>query len=140
MSLDLKKILTNAITSGSVGLDELKDLFFNMLDDLKKKEPELYKELSLEVYEHIYGDKITKECAEVIVKGMKPYGEKWKYETVQNYNKGYDPVEFYLVMNMFYNDYNKIIGNDENTYAKFADAWFTDIDGKENKTFDYFMK
>lgn len=51
-----------------------------------------------------------------------------------------DPVEFYLVMNMFYNDYNKIIGNDENTYAKFADAWFNDIDGKENKTFDYFMK
>lgn len=38
------------------------------------------------------------------------------------------------------NDYNKIIGNDENTYAKFADAWFNDIDGKENKTFDYFMK
>lgn len=123
-----------------MGLDELKDLFFNMLDDLKKKEPKLYKELSLEVYEHIYGNKITKECAEVIVKYMKPYGEKWKYETVQNYNKGYDHVEFYLVMNMFYNGYNKIIGNDENTYAKFADAWFTDIDGKENKTFDYFMK
>lgn len=140
MSLDLKKILTNAITSGSVGLDELKDLFIDLFDDLRRSDKEMYDELTLKIYEHIYGCTIPKEYAEEIVKQMKPYGEKWNYEQVQNYNKGYNKSEFYLVMNMFYNDYGKIIGNDNSNYVRFTEAWFDDIDGKENKTFNYFMK
>lgn len=140
MSLDLKKLLTTAITSGEVGLDELKDLFIDLFDELKRNDKEMYNDLSLKIYKHIYGNTITKDCAEEIVRKMKPYGEKWTYEGVQNYNKGYNQSEFYLVMNMFYNDYGKIIGNDNSNYVRFTEAWLDDKDAKENKTFDYFMK
>lgn len=140
MSIDIKKLLTNAVVNGKLSLDELKDLVVEMLDDLKRYDSKMYDDISLELYKHIYGDEITLECAKEIVSKMKPNGEKWSYETLNQYNKGYDKVNFYLVMNMFWNDYKTVIGNDLNTYVKLTEAWFEDIDAKPEKTFDYFMK
>lgn len=139
MELDFKKVLTDAITSNRISLDDLKNIFVEMIDDLKRNDKEMYDDITLKFYKNIYGTSITKECAEEIVSKMKPFGEKWNYDSIQPYNKGYEPNEFYLVMNMFYNDFSKLIGNDTTNYAKFTEAWFDDKDAKENKTFKYFI-
>ena len=55
-------------------------------------------------------------------------------------------LTFYLIIKSFKPDMFVIVCNNKTLirfgemYAKFVDAWFNDIDGKENKTFDYFMK
>ena len=46
----------------------------------------------------------------------------------------------YLVMNGLANDYQNVINlSDTETYLKMAKAWLDDIDGKENKVWDYFV-
>ena len=138
--LDFKKVMHTSIENGYLDFEKLQSIIIDMFYDVKKNDKEMYEDLTLEFYEDIYGHKICKEMAYDIVRNMKPIGEKWTFDQVSPLNKGHDPVEFYIVMNMLYNDYYHLIGNDNSMYVKFADAWFNDIDGKKHKTFDYFMK
>lgn len=79
---------------------------------------------------------------------MKPFGEHWTYEGVKDFieAKGiYDKcVEYYLVMNMTYNDYYDVATNfghqsDAEFYFELANAFINDIDGSKYKVEKYFL-
>lgn len=91
-------------------------------------------------------EKLTREKGEKWVKKMKgddpqARGEMWSYEDAKTFAQergitpeGQEMVDFYVVLNMVYNDYCKVAkkyGVDtEDYYADLAHAWLYDKDGK----------
>lgn len=49
-------------------------------------------------------------------------------------------VDFWTVMNMAYNDYHAMFGEDLNSYINFTKLFITDEDSGENKVFRYFTE
>lgn len=92
------------------------------------------------------GEKLTREKGEKWVKKMKgddpqARGEMWSYEDAKTLAEergispeGQEMVDFYVVLNMVYNNYCKVAkkyGVDtEDYYADLAHAWLYDKDGK----------
>lgn len=95
---------------------------------------------------HASGERLSREKAEKWVKSMhgadhKVRGEMWSYEDAKKLAEergiptdGQDMVDFYVVLNMVYNDYAKVAkehGVDtEDYFADLACAWLYDPDGK----------
>lgn len=92
------------------------------------------------------GERLSREKAEKWVRRMqgddpKSHGEMWTYEDAKRLaeerdlpTEGQDMVDFYVALNMVYNDYCKVAkehGVDtEEYYADLAQAWLYDRDGK----------
>lgn len=79
---------------------------------------------------------------------MRPFGEHWTYETVKSFveSKGIykECVEYYLVMNMVYNDYYDVAVNfahqdDTEFFYELTHAFINDPDDKKFKVEKYFM-
>lgn len=89
----------------------------------------------------LIGKTISKSMAKKWVTSMKPYGEHWDYETTTQLLKdngiNLEPIDFYVVINMMYNDYAKVIGDDLDMYVKLSRAWLKDEDAKEGKLYEY---
>lgn len=103
------------------------------------------------------GETITPELAEGLVKDMaitdgsdRTNGEKWSMtETTDVGNKigvNWERIpkcEWYLVMNLMYSDYYTVAKKhgltDYTFFAELSQAWFQDVDAKDNKTFKYFF-
>ena len=49
------------------------------------------------------------------------------------------PSDFFITLNMSYNDYKNIFGDNLEMYVKYAEAFIKDEDAKEDKVFLYFM-
>lgn len=90
---------------------------------------------------------ISRAKAEKIVTDMKPYGQMWSYEQIEQllHKKNIDSstIDWYLVMNMCYNDYfntAKIYGlqSDENFYFNLASNFINDQDAGPHKVAKYF--
>lgn len=91
-------------------------------------------------------EKLTREKAEKWVRSMhsddpKSHGEMWTYEDAKTLaeerglpTEGQDMIDFYVALNMVYNDYCKVAkehGVDtEDYFADLAQAWLYDRDGK----------
>lgn len=85
--------------------------------------------------------------AEMIVKAMRPKGQMWTYAQIEDYveQKGVedDYVNWYLVMNMVFNDYYNTarkynLQNDTEFYYCLAKDFITDPDGSRHKVEKYF--
>lgn len=122
-------------------MERLGDMVVELIESLKDSHPELYKEYKEELYELAYGKKLTKEMATEWVSGMKPIGEHWNMEqtTSAKESLGYDldNIDFYVVANMMYNDYNDLVAENEELALKLANDWLHDDDAKENKLYCY---
>lgn len=114
-------------------------------DRLEKLDPEAW-ETAMEKLEEI-AYKITEPEAKEIVRTMRPAGEHWNAEQISEYikTKGIydDGVEWYLVMNMAYNDFHrtaKKIGHEEDAefYFDIAYDFINDPDGDNRKVEKYF--
>ena len=121
--------------------EELDDIFVYM----SRKYPDLYEKAIKKIERIAY--KIDLPKAEDIVNSMKPYGEHWNYDTVKAFvmTKGVDKdfCDYYLVMNMYYNDsYDtaKMVGmqDDAEFYFSLAQDFIDDADGKPYKVAKYF--
>lgn len=117
-----------------------------MFDDLQKTHKELYEKTMYKLEEIAY--EITEEQAEEIVEHMKPYGEKWSYETIEEFlkTKGIteNSIEYFIVTNMAINDYYdlaKTVGkqDDIDFYFTLAKDFITDEDAKDFKVAKYFL-
>ena len=93
--------------------------------------------------------KINQQDAEQIVKNMEPRGQYWSVKQIKDYlvAKGDvdECIEYYLVMNMAYNDYYgtaKLFGlqNDPEFYYSIAKDFINDPDAKPFKVEKYFSK
>lgn len=122
-------------------MNELGDMLAEIIEGLKESHHELYEEYKNELYEMAYGKKVNKEMAVEWVRTMKPEGEHWNPEqtTVAKENLGYevDDIDYYIVANMMYNDYNNLVKEDEELALKLANDWLHDEDAKENKLYCY---
>lgn len=123
-------------------IDEYGCLMEKTMDHIKECDSELYEEIEECLYEMAYGKVISEPIAKKWVKSMQPYGEKWTYEEttdiLRKNNSSINPIEFYVVMNMMYNDYENSIGDDINMYVKLTRDWLKDKDVSENKLYNYY--
>lgn len=126
-------------------MEDLLDIEDKAWNTLKYTNDKAYREL-LEELEDLYY-KIDKTEAQEIVRGMRPYGEYWSYDTVKNYlaQKGQSNLieEFYIAMNMARNDYMetaKAYGaeDDPEFYFRIAKDFIMDEDAKPHKLAKYF--
>lgn len=126
-------------------MEKLGDMLADIIYDMKESHPEMYEKYKMCLYEMAYGKVLTKEMAEEKVHKMQPAGEHWNIETTTEVKKEYglndiSDVDFYIVMNMAYNDYKEVFGDDIEMYVKYSKAFILDEDAKEGKVFTYFMK
>lgn len=139
-----KKIICKMKERGSrEDLMTLADVSEMSLDKFKEEEPEFYEYLESLLYETYYGKVISEEMAENWVSNMQPYHEYWSKEQTDNVMKQYasnvKPLDWFVVLNMMYNDYRDVLGIDEvDIYAKLAKGWLTDSDAKEDKLYCYY--
>ena len=126
--------------------DEVWTVSEDMLNKLSRKDPALYDEY-IEKLEHL-AYKIPKDEAERIVRNMRPKGQYWTYDQVVNLvkSKGVtgDWCNWYLVMNMVYNDYCSTakhfgLQNDVDFYYHLAKDFIEDPDAKPMKVEKYFL-
>lgn len=124
-------------------LDELMEYGFS---SLAKSDKNSYNSIMQKMENLAY--KLTREEAEDIVCEMEPRGEKWTYSQIANFVKGKnieqdDYVDWYLAMNMAYNDYyptasNYGLQNDDMFYFHIAHDFIKDEDACPHKVVKYF--
>lgn len=93
--------------------------------------------------------KITQADAEQIVRAMKPRGQNWSVQQICEYleAKGItdECTEYYLVMNMAYNDYYATaktfdLQDDPEFFFSIARDFIEDVDARPYKVAKYFAK
>lgn len=138
------ELMTKLIDKG-VG-DEVWTISEDMLNKLARKDPMMFDEY-IDKLEHL-AYQIPKEEAERIVRAMRPKGQYWSYTQVYDLvkSKGVtsDWVNWYLVMNMVYNDFcatAKHFGlqNDVEFFYHLAKDFIEDPDAKPMKVEKYFL-
>ena len=121
---------------------KIEDIIDMLMCDAKNNDHELYEHIEGEMYEMAYGKKISEEVALNWVESMKPYGQKWSMEetTRAMRDRGWnlDPIDFYVVANMMFNDYNNIVLDNVELALELAKDWLKDTDAKEHKLYNYY--
>lgn len=99
-----------------LGKKELKDIIETIIDKLEETNVELAEDCVEMIEEYIY--EITVEDAKELVANMKPCGEVFNWNVVTDTLKRHNAyneaekdkvTEYYLTMNMIYNDYKQVI-------------------------------
>lgn len=130
-------------------MHKLGDYYLEMLSLMKTSHPDLYDDFSRKTYVLAYGYTLNEDWAEEIVTDMKPYGKHWTKEQTDAvakqlgivYDAELNSCTWYVVINMVYNDYHDVGGEDANVYAKLARNWVRDADSPysaNEKTYRYF--
>ena len=121
--------------------DKIEDIIDMLMCEIEDKEERLYNHIEMELYELAYGKKISEEMAEHWVQKMKPNGKHWNMDETSNamYSLGYnlDPIDFFVVSNMIYNDYYNLVKENEELALKMAEDWLKDTDAKDDKLYNY---
>ena len=118
----------------------------NTMEKLKRRDSVLYDSIMDELECLAY--KIPAEEAMQIVKAMRPKGQNWSMQQVKDLCREHgvdkDIVNWYLVLNMVYNDYcntAKVFGlqSDAEFYWCLAKDFIEDPDAKPFKVEKYFL-
>lgn len=126
--------------------DEVWTISEDMLNKLARKDPALHDEYIEKLEQLVY--RIPKDEAERIVRNMRPKGQYWTYDQVVSLvkSKGVtgDWCNWYLVMNMVYNDFCSTakhfgLQNDVDFYYHLAKDFIEDPDAKPMKVEKYFL-
>lgn len=125
-------------------MKELSDILVEVVDIVKKYDEDCYREYKMKLYKMAYGNQITEDIAEDIVARMRPSGQRWSISETEQMQRDYgldniNPVDFYLSMNMAFNDYRDIFGDSLDMYIRFSKAFICDEDAKPNKILNYFI-
>ena len=133
--MDLSKLSKNS----------LEGVVSSMLEDLEKENVGLYDKYDDLICEMLYY--IDDREAETIVKHMKPFGEVYTMEAVEstlekNGINHENTIDYYLCMNMFYNDYKMYPESkrlDINDFClEMSKMFINDSDAPKHKTEKYF--
>lgn len=142
--MDIENVINEIVDSGNVEhMHNLSDILEDTLEIIQEYDEECYKKYEMELYKMAYGTKLSRELAEEIVHKMKPYGERWSIEEVNNMQQqnglsNFRTIDFYVVMNSSFNDYRDLFGDDIDKYIKFTISFIQDEDAKPDKVFLYF--
>ena len=127
------------------GMEILADVFDKAMRYIEESDEEEYEELELCLHKGAYGKILTEDMAKDIIVKMKPYGMKWTLDQTKDVQKQYSltdirDVDFWIVMNMAYNDYHELFDEDLGMYVKYAKSFIKDEDAKAGKVFEYFTR
>lgn len=115
-------------------MEELRGLYKSTINYIKATDLQKYREIECTLYEILEGKKLNEGKAKQWVESMKPEA-KWNIEDVKSvkekYNINIPLIDFYVLMNMLYTDYNQLFGDDLNTYINLSKAWYYDEDAPE---------
>ena len=124
-------------------MQRLGDMLAEILYKMKDAHPDCFEKYKKELYIMAYGYTFTDEKADKIVEEMTPYHMHWTKdqttEVMRSAGLKFDENEFYVVMNMAYNDYYELFGDDVQSYIKYSTLFIDDPDAKPHKVFKYFM-
>ena len=121
--------------------EEVKEILDMLLCDTREKNMGLYKHIEGEMYEMVYGKKISEEMAKKWVEHMKDVGMYWNLNETTNamHDLGYnhDKIDFFVVANMMKNDYEDLTKDNDALALKLANDWLNDEDAKDHKLYEY---
>jgi hypothetical protein len=141
---EIKEYIRKIVDDGSIEeMYKLSDMLDELAHTVKQFDEDLYKKYKMELYIMAYGDVLTESLAKEIVSDMRPYGEKFSVENAREIRDRYgmnniDIWSFYTVVNMAYNDYRDIFGDNLEMYAMFTRDFIEDEDAKKGKVLKYF--
>ena len=144
--MDIEEIIQRIVDNGRIeDMKTLSDILEETMELIKRYDPDCYKQYEMELYKMAFGDTLNKEMAEDIVSHMRPFSEKWAYNEVKRIQeeRGLNNIstpDFYSTMNMAYNDYYNMFGEDIESYIRFTLDFIEDEDAKEGKVFKYFTQ
>ena len=120
--------------------DELFDMISSIIDCWDDEDK---RELENQLYEIAEGKILNEEKAELLIKAMKPNGMKWTLGDTNSVKAqyGYEdirPVDFWIVMNSAWNDYNNLFKDNIEYYAKYSYDFIKDEDAVDDKVYYYF--
>lgn len=126
-------------------MEEMNELYYCMAEYISKSNPDLYKQYCDRAEDILY--EISEDEAITIVRGMQPYGEHWSIDDIYSFveSKGQEPsIEYYLAMNMAFNDYRNtgqlLNADNADFYFSIAYDFINDPDGKRHKVEKYFRE
>lgn len=125
-------------------MEELSDILVQVVDIVKKYDEDCYNKYKMKLYKMAYGNQLTEDMAEDIVKRMKPSGERWSIDETEQMQRDYGindikPAEFYSVINMAFNDFRNVFGDNLEMYIRYTEAFINDEDAKQGKVLNYFL-
>lgn len=139
VAVDIDRIVEEG---NSEKMEKLSNILEDVIEDMWEYSEDLYKKYALCIYKMANGYVLTKDMAEDIIAEMKPEGEHWTLEQTTRVKDQYgfnaSDIDFWVVMNMAYNDYRDLFKDNVEMYAKFSNAFINDPDAKEGKVFKYF--
>ena len=121
----IEKILSSEDSSKK---EKLMECLSNIIDKYNSEDKE---EIERKLYELAEGKVLNEERARHLIEKMKPFGKKWELADT-------GPIDFWIVMNSAYNDYNDIFKEDVGLYARFSKDFIMDEDAVEDKVYYYF--
>lgn len=141
--MEVKKYIDKIIEEGTEeDMDKLEDIMIDLIYDLKRYDEDKAHKYKMCLYKMAYGEVLTDKMARKVVEDMKPDGEHWSIEQTTQVKNQYGfnvrDIDFWVVMNMAYNDYKDIFKDNIEMYARWSNAFINDPDAKEGKVFKYF--
>ena len=138
--MEIKYYIDKILSSDNV--DKKDDLSHWMCEILKHMDEDL-EETERKLYEIAEGRVLNEEKAKHLIENMKPFGMKWGLPDTESVRTSYGfddirPVDFWIVMNSAYNDYNDIFKDNIEMYARYSKDFIKDEDAKEDKVYYYF--
>lgn len=143
--MQIEKYIRKIVNDGNqLEMEELSDILVEVINIVKKYDEECYNEYKKKMYKMAYGNELNQELAESIVSKMRPEGERWTIHETEQIQQDYgitniNPISFYAVINMAFNDFRNIFGDDLEIYIKYTEAFINDEDAKPGKVLNYFL-
>lgn len=136
----IEKIVDNG---NNEDMQELSEMLEELMYKLKENDPKCYHKYKMKLYELAYGKVLNEDMAIGWVESMQPEA-KWTIEETSDVKRQYglndiSEIDFYVVLNMMYSDYHKIIGDNLDMYVKMTTAWLNDSDVADGKLYNYKM-
>jgi hypothetical protein len=142
--MDIDNIIQKIIDNGKIeDMRELSNMLQEGMQIIKNYDEDCYKKFEIKLYKMAYGNVLSPEMAEKIVAKMRPYGKRWSLEETRQIQQqrginNISPINFFVVLNSAYNDYNDIFRDNLEDYIRFAIDFIQDEDAKNGKVFLYF--
>ena len=142
--MKIKEYLERIIEKGDrKDMEELSDMLDKAIYKVKDCDPEWYDKKCMKLYTMAYGKVLNEEMAKDIISKMEPYHMHWTLEQtrqvqVQNGLNNIRDIDFWVVMNSAYNDFQDLFEDNIDMYVKYTKNFILDKDGKEDKVFLYY--
>lgn len=142
--MDIEEYIDKIVQNGKIeDMERLSEMLEDTMDIIKSYDERCYNEYALELYELAYGKNLNKEMAEKIVSKMRPYGKRWSIEETKQMQEqrginNVSPIDFFVVINSAFNDYQNIFGDNIEDYIRFTMDFIKDEDAKQDKVYTYF--